>query len=125
LSHQVAYFPDWLPTAAELVGAKTPASVDGISFLPALLGHPEKQKQHDYLYWEFFENGTSQAVRVGDWKAIRMPMLTGPIQLYNLNADPGELHDVAADHPDIVAKAQADMQQAHVPSPNFPAPGEK
>jgi arylsulfatase A-like enzyme len=87
-----------------------------------LLGQP--QKQHDYLYWEFYETGTKQAVRMGDWKAIRIPMITGPIQLYNLNADPGELHDVAADHPDLVVKAAADMKEAHVPSLNFVAPGE-
>lgn len=51
-------------------------------------------------------------------------MITGPMQLYNLNADPGELHDVAADHPDLVVKAAADMKEAHVPSLNFVAPGE-
>jgi arylsulfatase A-like enzyme len=51
-------------------------------------------------------------------------MVTGKMELYNLNADPSELHDVAAEHPDIVAKAAADMKEAHVPSPNFVAPGE-
>lgn len=124
-SNQVAYFPDWLPTAAAVAGVKPPEKIDGLSLLPALLGDTKNQPQHDYLYWEFFENGTSQAVRMGEWKAIRAPILTGPIQLYNLNADPGELHDVAADHPDIVAKALADMQAAHVRSAEFPAPSER
>ena len=122
VSNQVSYFPDFMATAADLAGVKVPDKTDGISFLPTLLGQP--QKQHDYLYWEFYETGTKQAVRMGDWKAIRVPMITGPMQLYNLNADPGELHDVAADHPDLVVKAAADMKEAHVPSLNFVAPGE-
>ncbi len=125
LSNQVAYFPDWLPTAAALAGAPAPPKIDGLSFLPALLGDEKDQPQHDFLYWEFFENGTAQAVRLGDWKGVRTPMLTGPIQLYNLNSDPGELHDVAAEHPDIVAKIAADMAAAHVPSKEFPAPSER
>lgn len=124
-SNQVAYFPDWLPTAAAIAGVKPPENIDGLSFLPAMLGDTKHQTQHDYLYWEFFENGTSQAVRMGDWKAIRTPILTGPIQLYNLNADPGELHDVAAEHPAIVAQAKVDMQAAHMPSAEFPAPSER
>lgn len=125
VSDQVAYFPDWLPTAAALAGAPAPPKIDGLSFLPALLGDEKDQPQHDFLYWEFFENGTSQAARLGDWKGVRTPMLTGPIQLYNLNSDPGELHDVAAAHPDIVAKIAADMAAAHVPSKEFPAPSEQ
>ncbi len=123
-SNQVAYFPDFLPTAAAIAGVKPPEKIDGLNFLPALLGDAQDQSQHEYCYWEFFENGTSQAVRLGDWKGVRIPMLTGPIQLYNLATDIAEQHDLAADHPDIVEKIRADMQQAHVPSPNFPAPGE-
>jgi len=122
---QVSYFPDFLTTCADLAGVKPPTKTDGISFLPTLVGQPQAQQQHDYLYWEFYEGGTKQAVRLGDWKAIRIPMFTGTMQLYNLNADPSELHDVAADHPDLVAQAAADMKEAHVPSPNFPAPGEQ
>ncbi len=125
ISNHVAYFPDFLPTAAALAGVKPPSNIDGISFLPALLGDTKDQAQHQYLYWEFFENGSSQAVRFGDWKAVRMPMITGQIQLYNLNADPGELHDVAAEHPDVVAKAAEYMKEAHVPSKDFPAPSER
>ncbi len=125
VSNQIAYFPDWLPTAAAVAGVKPPEKIDGLSFLPALLGDAKNQAQHDYLYWEFFENGTSQAVRMGDWKAIRAPILTGAIQLYNLNADPGELHNVATEHPDLVEKARAAMQASHVPSPEFRAPSER
>ena len=55
------YFPDLLPTLCELAGQKPPAEIDGISFLPALLGKRE-QKTHDFLYWEFPAYGGQQAV---------------------------------------------------------------
>ncbi len=125
VTNQVSYFPDFFATAADIAGVKIASHPDSLSFLPTLLGQPQNQRQHEYLYWEFYETSTKQAVRLGDWKAIRQPMLTGTMQLYNLNADPGELHDVAIDHPDIVAKAAVAMKAAHQPSTNFPAPGEK
>ncbi len=116
VSDFVGYFGDFLATAADIAGVKPPAGLDSISFLPTLLGHPAEQKQHAYLYWEFYEGRSSQAVRMGDWKGVRIPMLTGPIELYNLRTDLGERHDVAAEHPDIVARIRAIMQEAHVPS---------
>ena len=88
-----------------------------LDFLPSMLGKPKEQKEHDYLYWEFYEGATSQAVRTGNWKGVRIPMLTGPIQLFDLGNDLGEQHDVAADHADVVGKIRGIMEQAHVPSP--------
>jgi len=41
-----------LPTACEIIGAKPPADIDGISYLPTLLGKPRKQKRHEVMYWE-------------------------------------------------------------------------
>jgi arylsulfatase A-like enzyme len=111
----MGYFGDVLPTAAELAGAKEPAGLDGVGFLPTLLGSGE-QRQHAYLYWEFYEQGGRQAVRMGDWKAIRQPW-GGRIELYDLKADLGETHDLAADHPDVVEKLRPAMDEAHVPSP--------
>jgi arylsulfatase A-like enzyme len=122
VSNQLAYFGDFLATAAEIVHAPLPPNTDSISFLPSLLGQPQNQKQHDYFYWEFYEAPSSQAVRFGDWKAVRIPMLTGPIQLYDLKTDPSEQHDVAAAHPDLVARTTAMMQEAHVPSPLWVVP---
>ena len=117
VTDQVGWFADFLPTAAALAGVPPPEKIDGVSLLPTLLGHPEAQPPHDPLYWEFYEGRSSQAVRLGDWKAVRIPMLTGPIQLYNLANDLGEKHDVAAAHPEIVARIRALMDQDHVPSP--------
>ena len=89
ISDHIAYFGDLMATAAELADAKTPPHVDSISFVPTLRGEGQ-QRSHEYLYWEFYEQGSKQAVRFGPWKAVRQPMLTGPIELFNLDIDLGE-----------------------------------
>jgi arylsulfatase A-like enzyme len=114
-SEHLGYLGDFFATAAELAGEPQPAGLDSLSFLPALLG--QEQPRHEYLYWEFYENGSAQAVRFEHWKAIRRPMLTGAVELYDLTADPGEEHDIAATHADVVARARKNMNTAHVPSP--------
>ncbi len=60
---------DFMATAAEIAGVKLNTPTDGISFLPTLLGKDDQQKKHDYLYWEFYEQGSKQALRAGKWKA--------------------------------------------------------
>jgi arylsulfatase A-like enzyme len=60
---------DLLPTLAEAAGVKPPAGIDGISMFNALSGR--RQRDHEFLYWEFHERGFSQAARMGDWKAVR------------------------------------------------------
>ena len=118
-------FQDVLPTLAELAGIEPPAGVDGISMVPTLLGRPERQKQHEYLVWEFPGDGGQQAVRMGDWKAVRQEMLRSnnpdplKIELYNLKDDVGESHDVAAEHAEIVARMRGVMEAEHVPSELF------
>jgi arylsulfatase A-like enzyme len=118
VSDQVWAFWDFLPTAAELAGAKPPEHLDGISVVPTLLGKGT-QKRHEFLYWEFHERGSKQAVRAGDWKAIR-PMPDGPLQLYDLKNDVGEAHDVAARHPEVVARIEAYLKGARTDSPDWP-----
>lgn len=123
--HPAAFY-DLMPTFAEIAGVKTPAGIDGTSILPTLLG--KEQKTPEYLYWEFSGYGGQQAVRMGDWKAIRQNMMrpkvpgAGKLELYNLKSDPSESKDVAADHPDVVAKAEAAMKEAHTPSKLFRIP---
>ena len=118
-SDHPAYFGDWMATAAELAGGDVPANLDSISFVPTLKGKPDDQGQHEYLYWEFYEQASRQAVRFGQWKAVRSPLLTGRVELYDLNQDIGETTDVAADHADLVQRAIAMMDEAHVPHPNW------
>ena len=113
---------DMLPTFAELAGAKYEHRVDGLSLVPTLLGAGEQQ-QHNYLYWEFHEQGGKQAVRMGYWKGVRLnckEVADGPIELYDLSKDPGEQTDIAAQQPDIVREIARIMTQARVPHPEYP-----
>jgi arylsulfatase A-like enzyme len=109
-SDHVWAFWDFLPTAADIAGAETPEGLDGLSVLPVLRG--EKAPAHEYLYWEFHERGGARAVRMGDWKAVRL-VKKGATELYNLRDDLGETRNVAAAHPDIVTRLEAVMQSAH------------
>ena len=102
-SDHVSAFWDFLPTVADIIGAEHPDNIDGISFLPTLKGDDE-QKEHDYLYWEFHENNGRQAIRKGDWKAVKYDVHNdGKIELYNLKSDVSEKFDVSEKHPDLVA----------------------
>lgn len=121
-SNHVSAFWDFLPMMCEIAGTKPPSDIDGISYLPILIGKGE-QEQHPYLYWEFHERGGRQAVRLGDWKGVRLNVKKnpgGPIELYNLKSDPGETRDLAEKHPDIVEQISAHMKEAHTPSEVFP-----
>ena len=119
VSDHVGYFGDVMATVCQLAGQPVPENTQSISFLPALLGEREEQEQHEYLYWEFYEQGSRQAVRFGNWKAIRQPMLTGKVALYDLSRDIAESTDLAENHPDLVARAVAYMEEAHVPDPKW------
>jgi arylsulfatase A len=121
VSDQAAAWWDLFPTFQQLAHIPVSKNIDGISILPSLTGKP--QKTHEYFYWEFHEQGGRQAVRWGNWKAIRLNVSVnqdGPIELYNLNNDPAEQSNVAAGHPDIVKKINAFMHEAHVPDANWP-----
>ncbi len=115
-------FWDFLPTAAELAGAKTPNDLDGISVVPTLL-RQGKQRTHEFLYWEFHEKGTQQAVRMGDWKAIRSK-LGSPLELYDLAKDLGEEKNLAASQADVIARIEAYLQTARTDSPQWPMKAE-
>ena len=119
---RISTFWDVLPTFAEMTGVELPTAVDGISMLPEWLndGTP---KEHPYLYWEFHEDGGKVAVREGDWKAVRLQVLVdpeAPVELYNLADDPAEQHDVAEQHPEVVARMMQLMREAHTPCASFP-----
>ncbi len=124
----VSAFWDFAPTACELAGLPPlgPRETDGISYAPVLKGHAASQQKHEYLYWEFYEQGGRQAVRLGGenrrWKGVRLRVSKdphGPIELYDLSVDPAETQDVASDHPQVVAKIERIMDEAHTDSPVF------
>ena len=114
----VAQFTDLMPTFADLAGVQAPAN-DGISFAPILLGKPQKQQEHEFLYWEYPSAKGWLAVRMGPWKGLvkRVVKGNGKMELYNLETDPREDQDVAAAHPDIVQQMWEIIQANHEPSP--------
>lgn len=125
VNDHICAFYDLMPTFCDIAGIKNYEKkyrnkekdvdyFDGISFAPTLLGK-KKQKQHDFLYWEF--NETNQiAVRMGDWKLI---VKKGKPSLYNLNTDIHEDNDIALQHPDIVEKMKAIIFEQHTPNQHF------
>lgn len=113
-SDDLGYFPDILPTVAEVAGAQAPADVDGLSILPELIGAKaagRSQARHDYLYWEI--NGWT-AIRQGNWRAVKPPR-NAAWELYDLAADPSESKDLAAAQPDVLAGLVALAEKAHEP----------
>ena len=122
-SDHVSGHQDVMATLAELAGAESHLPKhDGVSLVPTLLGKPDQQKKHEYLYWEFYEQKGARAVRMGNWKAVRKPLAGGKTELYHIKKDPGEESNLATQHPDLVAKAEAIMKRAHVPNEHFKLP---
>ena len=114
-------FWDVLPTLCELARIEMPKELDGVSLAPTLLDK-DGQRVHDFLYWEFPGYGGQQAVRAGKWKAVRQQLGKGSsgVELYDLDADPAEKKNLAADQSDVVKRLAAIMHQEHAPSVLFP-----
>ena len=107
---------DFMATAVDIAGNSLEVPTNGISFLPTLLGKSRQQKRHEYLYWEFYEQGSKQAIRRDKWKAVRRPMLTGPIEVYDLSNDIAEENDLAESNPELVSTFEKLFAEAHTPS---------
>jgi len=118
-------FWDFLPTCSELSGATCPEGYtsDGISLVTFLKGGPAPQRE--FFYWELHEAGFKQAVRFGNWKAIRGGGVKGKIELYDLATDQGEKNDLADKEPEKVKRAEALMTKARNDDPNWVIKGEK
>jgi arylsulfatase A len=103
---------DMFPTFTELAQTDNPKSIEGISITPTLFGD-KKQRLHDYIYWEFYPHDAGQAIRIGDYKAIRFlnpkSKEAGHTFIYNLKTDPDETNDVSDQHQNLVKKAEAIM----------------
>lgn len=120
VTDHVGYFPDFLPTAAELAGAPAPERTDGLSLVPLLTGRPQEQKAHEFLYWEFHEGGFKQAALYqGRWKGLRSGGPDAPVKLFDQKNDVAEVNDVAAAHPEIAAKIGAYLKTARTELPEW------
>lgn len=119
----IGHFEDVLPTLCDICGTDEPNDIDGLSILPTLIGNGV-QKKHEFFYWEFSSYGGQQAVRMGDWKAVRQGLGKGKIvtELYNLKDEIGEKNNLADKQPEIVAKLEKIMKDQHVASKDFPLP---
>lgn len=104
VSRHVSAFWDWMPTLADWAGVPAPPG-DGISIRMALQGR--EQAGHESLYWEF---QGKEAVRFGRWKAV-VPGPGEPLELYDLEADPGEWNNLAPDRPAESAQARRLLQR--------------
>ena len=126
VSNHVSAFWDIMPTLAEIAGCDIPVGIDGISMYNELLGNFSKQQKHDYLYWEFHEQGGKQALLKGTWKAVHLNVRLFPDrdgELYNLHNDPYETHDVAKEYPQVASDMSAMMKQVRTESDVFPLVG--
>ena len=122
VSHAPWAFWDFLPTAAELAGAKLPEGFrpDGFSLVGHLRGGEAPARES--FYWELHEGASLQAARWGDWKAVR----NGPtkaIEIYDLAKDPGERTDLAKQRPELVAKAESIFAASRTEHPDWPLRG--
>ncbi len=115
-------FWDIVPTFSQILGNKNKKSCgDGLSILPTLT-NKGKQKEHDYLYFEFQEMGGRQAIRSGNWKLIRQNIRKngGYYELYNVASDPSEKWNVINKYPEIAESLKNKMDNSHVEDPNWP-----
>jgi len=114
-------FWDVLPTLAELAGTKAPTGIDGISFVPLLFSGDTSSFKGRPLYWEFYEGGFKQALRVDNWKLINTPGTPTP-ELYDLSNDKGEKNNLASTSPDKCNELLELIKKMRVPSPDWKSP---
>jgi arylsulfatase A-like enzyme len=113
VSDHVGYFGDLFATAVDLARSTRPDGLDSISFVPALRGDRARQQAHEFLYWEFHEGGFQQAALFeGRWKGIRRGAPDAPVRVFDLQTDPAEQTDVAAQHAEVAAKLDVYLRSA-------------
>jgi arylsulfatase len=117
-SHAFLHVTDIMPTFLELAGTTYPETVNGRtvkqpigrSMMPILRGATETIRNDEGVGYELFE---MKAYIRGNWKLLRLPepFGTGGWHLYDLSNDPGEIHDLSANHPEVKAELIEAWQQ--------------
>lgn len=121
-SDAATYFPDWFPTLCDAASIKSPDKVDGESFWSVLTGENKQWQRNQPMFWAFPEYTGQVAARDGKWKLVRKGLLTGksdPFELYDLESDPNEQNDIAANHEVIVRRLSRRLKNSIYPNANF------
>jgi arylsulfatase A-like enzyme len=114
-SHLASAQYDMPATLADLTGQRIPGT-DGITLLPELLRYRGMAPRHEYFYFEFPEKGGQLAVIKGNMKGVKLDLRQhpdNPWMIFDLSKDPGEQHNIAAQHPDLVKEFNAIVQKEH------------
>lgn len=119
-------FPSWMATLADVAGLPQPAHCDGVSLLPALTQSGCQLSSR--VYAEYQDGGSGygfgfeQMVRDGDYVLIRNKGATGPVELYNVVADPSQEKDLAAlpEYSERVQRMRHLLVQCRIPIAKVP-----
>jgi arylsulfatase A-like enzyme len=95
---------DIMPTLLALAGGKASPEhpLDGRDAWPTLAEGKPSPNEDILINVEAFRG----AIRMGNWKLVKVALLPGKTELFDLSADPGEKHNVAEQHPDIVRELE-------------------
>ena len=124
----ITTFWDFLPTVAEIAGAAPLKGIDGISYLPLLTGKEKEVKNHEYIYFEFYEQGGKQSILKDGWKLVRLNMSKPEKlkeELYYLPNDIGEEKNLIKENPEKATELRGLAMKARTESKHFNWEGEK
>jgi arylsulfatase A len=115
---------DLFPTMAEAAGLEVPANVDGKSLVPLLKGADTLGREAIYWHYPHYHHTTpAGAIRAGRYKLIEF-FEDARLELYDLETDIGERHDLSASHPDRAIELRRNLAEwrtkvgAKLPTPN-------
>jgi arylsulfatase A-like enzyme len=116
-----SYFADHFSTLTEVAGGKMPPQTDGMSLLPVLLGTGKPLR--NAMVWVYPEYGGLVCVRMGNYKVLRTQLnrpQPGEWEVYDVDTDPAEARNLAAEKPDLIAKAIDILRAEMKENPVFP-----
>jgi arylsulfatase A-like enzyme len=118
----VGYFADVLPTLGSMAGAEIPDGLDGLDFSHVLKGEKHMNGER-LLYWEFHEQDGRQAVRKGNWKAVRLDVhkkgFHDDVEVYDLEVDPAETNNLSEKFKEKQLELIETMDKQHLKSTHY------